>query len=72
MLLIQCKIFTIKSSCILFNSTYFYQCVIFCLYCFRVLSISAVLGSALTILHECIPKICEVLELTIRSTNVVF
>lgn len=25
----------------------------------RVLSISAVLGSALTILHECIPKICE-------------
>lgn len=27
---------------------------------FRVLSINAVLGSALTILHECIPKICEV------------
>ena len=40
--------------------SYFYLCVIEIFCCFRVLSIEAVLGSSLTILHECIPKICEV------------
>ena len=36
---------------------------------FRVLSINAVLGSALTILHECIPKICEVRWLNTRTKH---